>query len=78
MPEQRFEPPAAGHHVGVEEGDEVRSSHAASPVLRAAAGPLLAAWRSTRMSQCGPAKSPTSTGIDDPSSTTTTRMPRND
>ena len=50
--------------------------HAARPVLRAAAGPLLRGWRSTWTSQCMPAKSACWTGTAEPSSTTTTRMPR--
>ncbi len=51
---------------------------AANPVLRAAAGPLLRRWCSTSTSQCAPAKSSSSTGLDDPSSTTITRRPRNE
>ena len=50
--------------------------HTARPVLRAAAGPLLRGWRRTWTSQCLPAKSDCWIGVAEPSSTTTTRMPR--
>ncbi len=49
---------------------------AVRPVLRAAAGPLLLACRSTWTSQCRPEKSWCCTGTAEPSSTMMTRIPR--
>ncbi len=75
MPEQRLEPPPPRHDVGVEERDEVGFAGGQAGVARRR-GSLAAGCRSTCTSQCMSPKSLCCTGGDEPSSTTTTRMPR--
>ncbi len=75
--QQRFQPTAARHDVGVQEGDEVRLTRGQAAITRRRQDLSLCACRSTSMSECPPAKSSCLIGVDEPSSTTTIRKPRN-
>ena len=76
VPEQGLEPAAPGHHVGVQERDEVGVAggqpgvaRGGRPLLRVAQHPDVAVQAR---------EVATGTGVAEPSSTTTTRMPRSD
>jgi len=74
--QQRFQPTAARHDVGVQEGDEARLTPGQTAVTRRGRTSALRVPKHLDV-RMPPAKSSCLIGVDEPSSTTTIRKPRN-